>query len=732
MKRNCAVSLFGSSLGLGLLFILLTTATVQAAGVVTNCTGQGLAGAMNSGSGLITFACGAAPVAITVTQAGGFNVIPGRLYTIDGGNAVTLTGAGANRLFDIQAANAALTLTNIILTDGNASALGHFPTQGGAILNEGGRLALDHVTIGHSKSYYSGGAIEDVNGTTVLMNSLIENNESQYGGGIDSSGALTLINTIVRDNHATVHDGGGLDVGGTVVISDSQIVSNTAKGSGNMGGGGGINIVASADVSISGSRLNANQTPTTTLAIYVLGGGALRNFGQLYISQSTLNGNSSFSGGGLYNGNAGYAALSNVTFGGNSGFEGGAISNGRGSTLNMYQVTLSGNSAPFVGGGLLNRATAYVNNSTLSDNSSNVGGGLINYGVATVTNCTLSSNSAKFRGGGVYNVELADLKLVNVTLSDNSAQFGGGGIYMNSAYTTTLTNTILAYSPAGGNCGGTVTAAKFSLSSDNSCTLGGMVNGHSADGLDPLLTALGDYGGPTLVHMLKVGSPAIAGVLGNDAPVADQRGRPRPGSDGNYDIGAVERQPDDASGAQSQTITFGALNDRTLGDPPFALNATASSGLAVSFTSQTPATCTVSDTTVTLMAVGTCTIRASQAGDAAFQPAPNVEQAFAVRSPNKQNQTMTFAALAKRALGEPAFPLTASATSGLPVRFTSLTSKICTVAGNVVTLVDVGACSISATQDGDATFNPTTPVVRTFAVSGPNKQYPIYLPAVEK
>ncbi len=49
---------------------------------------------MNSGSGLITFSCGAAPVVITVTQAGGFNVISGRSYTIDGGNLVTLSGSG--------------------------------------------------------------------------------------------------------------------------------------------------------------------------------------------------------------------------------------------------------------------------------------------------------------------------------------------------------------------------------------------------------------------------------------------------------------------------------------------------------------------------------------------------------------------------------------------------------------------------------------------------------------
>jgi YD repeat-containing protein len=40
----------------------------------------------------------------------------------------------------------------------------------------------------------------------------------------------------------------------------------------------------------------------------------------------------------------------------------------------------------------------------------------------------------------------------------------------------------------------------------------------------------------------------------------------------------------------------------------------------------------VSGTTVTLVAAGTCTIRASQAGNATYAPAPNVDQSFTVSS----------------------------------------------------------------------------------------------------
>jgi hypothetical protein len=80
----------------------------------------------------------------------------------------------------------------------------------------------------------------------------------------------------------------------------------------------------------------------------------------------------------------------------------------------------------------------------------------------------------------------------------------------------------------------------------------------------------------------------------------------------------------------SQTITFGALTGKIYGDADFTVSATASSGLAVSFSSQTTGVCTVSASTVHIVAAGSCTIRASQAGDANHLAAPNVDQSFTV------------------------------------------------------------------------------------------------------
>jgi hypothetical protein len=83
-----------------------------------------------------------------------------------------------------------------------------------------------------------------------------------------------------------------------------------------------------------------------------------------------------------------------------------------------------------------------------------------------------------------------------------------------------------------------------------------------------------------------------------------------------------------------QTITFDPFADKIVGDPDFDLLsfATSTSGLPPTFTSQTESVCTVTGTTVHLISAGTCTIRASQAGNDVYNAAPDVDQSFSVAS----------------------------------------------------------------------------------------------------
>jgi uncharacterized protein (TIGR03437 family) len=82
-------------------------------------------------------------------------------------------------------------------------------------------------------------------------------------------------------------------------------------------------------------------------------------------------------------------------------------------------------------------------------------------------------------------------------------------------------------------------------------------------------------------------------------------------------------------GLADQTISFGELGNRTVGDRPFQVFATSSSGLAVSFAIDSgPAT--INENVVTLTGPGKVVIRATQPGDSTYAPAPDVVSSFNV------------------------------------------------------------------------------------------------------
>ena len=77
----------------------------------------------------------------------------------------------------------------------------------------------------------------------------------------------------------------------------------------------------------------------------------------------------------------------------------------------------------------------------------------------------------------------------------------------------------------------------------------------------------------------------------------------------------------------NQTITFAALPSKLTTDAAFALTATASSGLPVSYNSANTSVATISGSTLTIVGVaGSSVITASQTGDANYNAAPSVQQ----------------------------------------------------------------------------------------------------------
>jgi len=79
-----------------------------------------------------------------------------------------------------------------------------------------------------------------------------------------------------------------------------------------------------------------------------------------------------------------------------------------------------------------------------------------------------------------------------------------------------------------------------------------------------------------------------------------------------------------------QAVTFDVLSDKTYGEAPFTLTATASSGLPVAFTSSNTSVATVSGATVTILGAGSTTITAGQAGNATYNAAPAIPRTLTV------------------------------------------------------------------------------------------------------
>jgi hypothetical protein len=161
----------------------------------------------------------------------------------------------------------------------------------------------------------------------------------------------------------------------------------------------------------------------------------------------------------------------------------------------------------------------------------------------------------------------------------------------------------------------------------------------------------------------------------------------------------------------SQTVSFTPPASATI-DQPVTLTATASSWLPVTYTSVTPDVCTVSGATVSATAAGTCTIVASQPGDAQYAPADSVTGSFPVE---KIPQTISFAPPGSAMVDQPV-TLTAKASSGLPVIYASDSTDVCTVSDSTLTPAKAGTCTVTASQPGNGKYAPAVPVPGSFPV----------------
>lgn len=139
----------------------------------------------------------------------------------------------------------------------------------------------------------------------------------------------------------------------------------------------------------------------------------------------------------------------------------------------------------------------------------------------------------------------------------------------------------------------------------------------------------------------------------------------------------------------------------------------ASSGLPVVVTVKSgPAT--IAGNVVSLTGAGAVVLAANQGGNSAYQAAAEVTTSFTVSA---GTQSITFPDLTAKTVGDAAFPLGATASSGLTVAYAVDPSGVVTVNNGLATIVAAGTVTITSTQAGNADWAAASPVSRTLVVN---------------
>jgi uncharacterized protein YhjY with autotransporter beta-barrel domain len=256
------------------------------------------------------------------------------------------------------------------------------------------------------------------------------------------------------------------------------------------------------------------------------------------------------------------------------------------------------------------------------------------------------------------------------------------------------------------------------------------------------LSATGGASGNPVVFAST--SPAVCTVAGNVATMlssgtcaltANQAGN------ANY-TAAPQVSLNVVIGAASQAITnFAAAPSAPVFTPGGTFTVSATPGPSTSpvvFASTSPAVCTISGSTVTIVTAGTCALTANQAGDGGYSAAPQVTLDVAIGA---ANQTITnFVANPSAPVFAPNGTFAVSASGGpstSPVVFSSNSSTVCTVSGSTVTMLSAGACMLAADQAGDTNYSaaPQAALNVTIGLAGQtitnfaaNPTAPVYAP----
>ena len=431
------------------------------------------------------------------------------------GEQVVINASGlGDRVFHILG-SPTVVFTGISIENGNIS-----NEAGGGINVQGGFTTIENVTVKNNAveivneefTIIGGGIYIGASARGLIKSSIIESNTSPSGGGITNFGRVEVRDTIIKDNEAAGYfiggnfgggyGGGFQNFGGYVNMGNTTITGNTA----NLGGGfyntnAGTNI---GNAIITNTTIDSNTVTTH--------GGGIFNLGPITLSNSTISNNTS----------------STTEFGpAQAGGQGGGIANMGLSNMDIINTTISGNSSRS-GGGIYNARELTLTNVTIFDNTSepctagDLGCELVNgdppAGSIGGNQVTINDNDPNSDPG---------ITLVNTIIADGP----------NSAPSETVCAGSTGYTALVSTEGHNIESDEGLAS--NTCGLDDVTDNKNTAllGLEPNLAVQTIDGvDSTAFHALLAGSDAIDAGSTVTCPVSDQRFLRRDKNDADVDL----------------------------------------------------------------------------------------------------------------------------------------------------------------------------------------------------
>ena len=618
---------------------------------------------------------------------------------------------------------------------------------GGGIYNDNGStLNVTNSIISGNSANGAGGGIANF-GTLSLTNSTISgNSSSNSGGGIFtySDCTLNVTNSTISGNTATL-SGGGIFTYSVLILTNTTLSGNSTSGTGSGGGGlltaGGPGTATLTNVTITDNHAAGN------------GGGVLLLDGNDKLRNTIVAGNVSEDDASTnnihFNMDTSAASSNNLIGPGETG----GLTATNGNQINVANPglgALANNGGPTQTHALLPSSPAL--NAGSNTLATNAGLTTDQRGFARIVNTTVDIGAFESRGftiaatSGTPQSAPIMTAFASPLLATVSSAFGepvAGGVVTFTAPPSgasgtftgnlaTVTSTIdasgmatapvfTANSVAGGSYNVVASLAGGSPSANFALT---NLMGNQTITVNTHAPATASYNSGFTVAASSNSGLAVtyssAGVctnVGSTFTMTSGAGtctvRYDQSGDSNYNSALQVTESVTAQKAnQTITVNTHAPANATY-NTNFTVAGSSNSGLAVTYSIS--GVCTNVGSTFTMTSgTGTCTVRYDQSGDGNYNAAPQVTESVTAQ---KANQSITFGALSSKAVGDPDFGVSATASSSLTVNFTASPASVCTISANTVHITGAGACTITAKQTGDTNYSAAPDVPQLFNVA---------------